>query len=117
MSHVLATPRAQPVSLACRCSLACFKVATVQLCVRVCSRLCVLWQAGQLAKLLRSVDMHSHVNLIPWNPVPGLNFERPSNNCAHRFQRELQVSTTAPPAKTEDEHREEGCFARLPVLL
>ena len=51
----------------------------------------MLLQAGQLAKLLRSVDMHCHVNLIPWNPVPGLNFERPSNNCAHRFQRELQV--------------------------
>ena len=34
--------------------------------------------------------MQCHVNIIPWNPVPGLQFERPSGNRVHTFQRELQ---------------------------
>ena len=54
-------------------------------------------QAAQLAKLLHSVDGAMHVNLIPWNPVPGLAFERPSGNRSHAFAKELRrlrITTT-----------------------
>ncbi len=41
-------------------------------------------EAEALADLLES--RKSHVNLIPYNPVPGLPFERPSANSVRRFE-------------------------------
>lgn len=43
--------------------------------------------AEQLASLLRG--RFAHVNLIPYNPVPGETFERPSKNRVHAFSRIL----------------------------
>lgn len=45
-------------------------------------------QARALAGLVRG--MLGHVNLIPYNPVPGLNFEAPSPEGISRFARTLQ---------------------------
>lgn len=42
--------------------------------------------AAQLASLLRSHDMCSHVNLIPWNPVDESEFQRPSRNRVTAFK-------------------------------
>lgn len=52
---------------------------------------CVV-QAQELVNLLQRHGLRSHINLIPWNPVAGLEnrFERPSNNAAHRFSAVLQ---------------------------
>ncbi len=44
--------------------------------------------AVQLAKIARS--MRCNVNLLRYNPVPGLPFGRPSADTAYRFQRELR---------------------------
>jgi 23S rRNA (adenine2503-C2)-methyltransferase len=40
--------------------------------------------AARIPKLLGTIP--SKVNLIPWNPVPGLPFERPSDARIHAFQ-------------------------------
>jgi len=37
-------------------------------------------QARELAQLLRSHDLMSHTNVIPWNPVDESEFARPSRN-------------------------------------
>ncbi len=42
-------------------------------------------QAEELASLLKSHDLASHVNLIPWNPVDESEFERPSGNAVRLF--------------------------------
>ena len=51
-------------------------------------------QAQQLVSLLLRHNMRSHINLIPWNPVEGLSldFQRPSNNAAHRFNDVLRTA-------------------------
>jgi 23S rRNA (adenine2503-C2)-methyltransferase len=45
-------------------------------------------QAVQLGQLLRGV--HCHVNLIPFNPVPGVPFRRPDRKRVQVFRRRLQ---------------------------
>ena len=45
-------------------------------------------QAARLAALLRG--MLCHVNLIPWNPIPGTPLSRSHNDRVQAFQRELQ---------------------------
>lgn len=47
--------------------------------------------------LLTHHNLRSHINLIPWNPVEGLNmsFQRPSNNAVHRFNSVLQSAGLA----------------------
>lgn len=35
--------------------------------------------------------MESHVNVIPWNPVDESEYQRPSRNRAHAFQRVMQA--------------------------
>ena len=47
-------------------------------------------QAFQLADLLRSRNLVSHVNLIPWNPVDEGAFQRPSRNAVLRFKKTLE---------------------------
>lgn len=32
----------------------------------------------------------THVNLIPWNPVPGIKYERPSHQSLDRFRKALE---------------------------
>ena len=61
------------------------------------STCCVLQQAQALVDLLQRNDLRSHINLIPWNPVTGLEaqFQRPSNNAAHRFNAVLQAAQFA----------------------
>ncbi len=44
--------------------------------------------ARQLADFAR--DLHVHINLIPWNPVPGLPFSTPSTAEVHRFAHMLE---------------------------
>eukprot|EP00967_Tisochrysis_lutea_P057889 scaffold73450_cov20-Tisochrysis_lutea.AAC.5 len=39
-----------------------------------------LCHARELAELLRSHDLMSHTNVIPWNPVDESEFARPSRN-------------------------------------
>jgi len=46
--------------------------------------------AKALAKLLRGRE--TRVNLIPYNPVAGLEYERPSRETMERFQRELEAN-------------------------
>lgn len=48
-----------------------------------------LVHAQELATLL--VDMNVHVNLIPYNPVPGVSYKRPSTNAVHRFSEVLDA--------------------------
>jgi len=43
-----------------------------------------LEQAQELAKLLK--NMPSKINLIPFNPFPGTDYQRSSNNRIHRFK-------------------------------
>lgn len=45
-------------------------------------------QAVQLGQLLRG--LHCHVNLIPFNPVPGVPFRRPKRNRVRIFRQLLQ---------------------------
>ncbi len=47
--------------------------------------------AVQLAALLRRYDLSGHVNIIPYNPVDGSAFERPSNNAARLFSDALRA--------------------------
>ena len=47
-------------------------------------------QARALVKLLK--DLRCNINLIPFNPVPGSGFERPSEVSVRRFQRVLLES-------------------------
>lgn len=35
-------------------------------------------------------DLNAQVNIIPWNPIPGLNFTEPSRNQVEAFVRELE---------------------------
>lgn len=44
--------------------------------------------AEQLARLLK--NRLAHINLIPYNPVPGESFERPSRNRVHKFAQILR---------------------------
>lgn len=46
--------------------------------------------ARELAELLRSHDLMSHTNVIPWNPVDESEFARPSRNQVYRFIQELE---------------------------
>ena len=46
-----------------------------------------LEHAQELAELLR--DVPSKINLIPFNPFPGSEYRRSSNNAIHRFQAHL----------------------------
>lgn len=52
---------------------------------------CVL-QAEQLSKLLKRFKMMAHVNLIPYNPVEGSDYVRPSRNQVVRFSEALTKS-------------------------
>lgn len=47
-----------------------------------------LEQAARLARI--ATRLRCHVNLLRYNPVPGLPFERPSAETAYAFQRELR---------------------------
>ena len=70
--------------------------------------------AADLANLCR--QMRCNVNLIRYNPVPGLDFERPSSAAAHHFVEQLRAaaststsaragaSTSTPPAASFDGH-------------
>ena len=49
-------------------------------------------QARQLAALLSSYGLQSHVNVIPYNPVADSAFDRPSNNACRRFVDMLTAS-------------------------
>ncbi|MFT6836074.1 MAG: 23S rRNA (adenine2503-C2)-methyltransferase, partial [Francisellaceae bacterium] len=44
-------------------------------------------QAHELVELLK--DVPSKVNLIPFNPFPGVNYKTPSNNRMHKFKKIL----------------------------
>ena len=44
--------------------------------------------AHALVKLLKGIS--AKVNLIPFNPFPGTEYQRSSNNRIHDFQRELR---------------------------
>jgi 23S rRNA (adenine2503-C2)-methyltransferase len=46
--------------------------------------------AARLPRLLKGIP--SKVNLIPWNPVPGLAFQRPSEDRIFTFQNALRAS-------------------------
>ncbi|GBF88492.1 hypothetical protein Rsub_01205 [Raphidocelis subcapitata] len=48
--------------------------------------------ARELAALLRSYDLASHVNLIPWNPVDESEYTRPSNTAVAAFRKELEAA-------------------------
>jgi 23S rRNA (adenine2503-C2)-methyltransferase len=47
--------------------------------------------ATTLATLLRRYGLAGHVNLIPYNPVDGAAFDRPSSNAAHAFAEALRA--------------------------
>ena len=49
-------------------------------------------QARELGALLRSYNLMSHVNLIPWNPVDDSQYVRPSRNRVFAFVRELEAA-------------------------
>ena len=49
-------------------------------------------QAQELAELLQSHELMSHVNLIPWNPVDESAFQRPSNTRVHAFRKVLEAA-------------------------
>ena len=51
--------------------------------------LVVCLQAQQLANLMKRFNMMAHVNLIPYNPVEGSDFVRPSRNRVARFSETL----------------------------
>lgn len=51
--------------------------------------------ARELAALLRSHNMASHVNVIPWNPVDDSEFERPSERDTADFTRALEAEGVA----------------------
>ena len=50
---------------------------------------CKNLQALQLANLMKRFNMMAHVNLIPYNPVDGSDFVRPSRNRVARFSETL----------------------------
>ncbi len=45
--------------------------------------------AEELINLLKTNNLPSKINLIPFNPYPGAIYQRSSNNRIHRFQRQL----------------------------
>ncbi|KAL6745537.1 hypothetical protein V8C86DRAFT_1722719 [Haematococcus lacustris] len=49
-------------------------------------------QARELAELLRSYDLFSHVNVIPWNPVDDSHYKRPSRDRVMAFVKELDAA-------------------------
>ncbi len=57
-----------------------------------------LEQAGELVELLR--DVPCKINLIPFNPFPGSDFRRPSNNRVKAFQRRLNEAGFIAPVRT-----------------
>lgn len=56
-------------------------------------------QAGRLAKIAK--DLHAHVNLIPYNRVDGLDWERPSGNRRMQFLRILQENAVPATLRRE----------------
>ena len=56
-------------------------------------------QARRLAERLRGE--RAHVNLIPYNPVPGLGLRRPRRGRVRAFQRELQAAGIAATVRVE----------------
>ncbi|GFH28344.1 radical_SAM domain-containing protein, partial [Haematococcus lacustris] len=48
--------------------------------------------ARELAELLRSYDLFSHVNVIPWNPVDDSHYKRPSRDRVMAFVKELDAA-------------------------
>jgi 23S rRNA (adenine2503-C2)-methyltransferase len=57
-------------------------------------------QAQELAALLKKHRLVTHVNLIPWNPVQGIEYERPSNQSIDRFRKALQASGISVTVRT-----------------
>jgi len=55
--------------------------------------------AKALAKLLRGRE--TRVNLIPYNPVEGLDYERPEREQVERFRRELEANGVAVTVRVE----------------
>jgi len=49
-------------------------------------------QARELAALLSSHRLASHVNVIPWNPVDDSEFKRPSNGAVYAFRGALETA-------------------------
>lgn len=59
-------------------------------------------QAAELAELLRGLPQHLvHVNLIPWNPVPGMPLGRSERRRVLAFQRALQERGVACTVRVE----------------
>jgi hypothetical protein len=52
-------------------------------------------QARELASLLYSHHLASHVNLIPWNPVDDSDYQRPAPAAVAAFRRELEAGGVA----------------------
>lgn len=64
--------------------------------------------ARALVKLLKKVP--SKINLIPYNPYPGGQYERPSNNAIDRFRNHLiKAGLTTVTRKTRGEDIEAAC--------
>lgn len=64
--------------------------------------------ARKLAKLLK--DLPCKINLIPFNPFPGSDYQRPSRNQIMRFQAELkQAGYSAPLRTTRGEDIDAAC--------
>lgn len=64
--------------------------------------------ARQLAKLLK--DLPCKINLIPFNPFPDSDYQRPSRNQIMRFQAELhQAGYSAPLRTTRGEDIDAAC--------
>ena len=65
-------------------------------------------QAEGLVKLLK--DLPSKINLIPFNPFPGTEYKRSSNNRIHKFQRYLsEKGFTATIRKTRGDDIDAAC--------
>lgn len=56
--------------------------------------------AHKLVKLLKKYDLPAKVNLIPFNPWPGSDYERPSNNQVRRFSDIVFEGGISAPVRT-----------------
>ncbi len=67
-----------------------------------------LQHAQQLIELMR--DIPSKFNLIPFNPFPGTDYQRSSNNRIHAFQKQLsQAGITTTIRKTRGDDIDAAC--------
>jgi 23S rRNA (adenine2503-C2)-methyltransferase len=70
-----------------------------------------LEQAEKLRDI--ALDLHAHVNLIPYNTVEGLPWRRPSGNRLERFARVLDAARVSMTLRREKGHDIDAACGQL----